>query len=181
MKKVLTIVLCMTIVALLSGCNMNNTPTKKVEEYLNSYKTLDDNVTKQISSVIDEDQTMSTDQKDKYKEVLKRQYKDLTYTIKDEMIDGDNATVTVEIEVYDFYKSNMESDKYYQENPDKFTNNESVLDELLLVDYRIKSLTDTSERVKYTIDFYLTKTDNNWTIDDLDSTTIQKIHGLYAH
>ena len=97
------------------------------------------------------------------------------------MIDGDNATVTVEIEVYDFYKSNIAADKYYQENPDKFTNADNLLDELLLVDYRIKSLSDTSERLKYTIDFYLTKTDNNWVLEDIDSTTIQKIHGLYAH
>ena len=36
---------------------------------------------------------------------MKKQYQNLTYTIKDEEIDGDTAIVKVEIEVYDFNKA----------------------------------------------------------------------------
>ena len=39
MKKFL-LSLCLVIsIVLLSGCTMDNTPTKKVENYLNNYKT----------------------------------------------------------------------------------------------------------------------------------------------
>ena len=34
-------------------------------------------------------------------------------------------------------------------------------------------------RVNYTIDFTLTKIDNEWQIDELLDTDRQKIHGLY--
>lgn len=63
---------------------------------------------------------MNEDQKNTYSDIMKRQYEDLTYEIKDEVIDGDNATVTVEIEVYDYYKVNQEAQNYYNENPNEF-------------------------------------------------------------
>ena len=40
----------------------------------------------------------------------------------------------------------------------------------------MKKMTD---RVKYTIDFSLTKIENEWKLDDLLETDRQKIHGLY--
>ena len=43
--------------------------------------------------------TLSDNQKKDYKELMKKQYQNLTYTIKDEEVDGNNAIVKVEIEV----------------------------------------------------------------------------------
>ena len=40
----------------------------------------------------------------------------------------------------------------------------------------MKKMTD---RVKYTIDFSLTKIENEWKLDDLLEIDRQKIHGLY--
>ena len=181
MKKFLLYVSCIVAIILLSGCSMDNTPTKKVENFLNSYRTLDETVVGQMNDIVNEDDLMSDDQRTTYKDILKKQYQDLTYTIKDEKVDGDNATVTAEIEVYDFYKATQESDTYYETNLDEFRDDAGNLVESKYIDYRLDKLTKTGEKVKYTIDFTLRKVDNTWVMDEIDDMTRQKIHGLYAY
>lgn len=181
MKKFL-LSLCLVIsIVLLSGCTMDNTPTKKVENYLNNYKTLNDEVLTQLDDTINLDTMMSAEQKNNYKDVLKRQYQNLTYEVKDEVINGDSATVTVEIEVYDYYKANQASDVYYQTALDEFKDENGNIVESKYIDYRLEQLKTYNERVKYTIDFYLKKVDKTWVLQDISEDTRQKIHGLYAY
>ena len=159
---------------------MDNTPTKKVENFLDNYQKLDDNVLAQLKNMVDTDTLMNDEQRTTYTDVMKHQYQDLKYKIKDEKIDGDTATVTTEIEVYDYYKTTTDAEEYYNANQKEFYT-DGVLDNAKYVAYRIGKLKDTKDKVKYTIDFTLTKVDNNWVLNDIDDTTRQKIHGLYAH
>ena len=46
-------------------------------------------------------------------------------------------------------------------------------------DYKLENMKKMTDRVKYTIDFSLTKIENEWKLDDLLETDRQKIHGLY--
>ena len=85
----------------LVGCEMGNTPTSKIENLLMKYQKTDEDIISGINGVVDI-QDMSEARKERYKEILAKQYKNLTYKIKDELIDGDNATVVVEIEVLDY-------------------------------------------------------------------------------
>ena len=102
-KKILLVTAFIFGIILSIGCSqMMNTPTKQVEEFLNKYQTMDDKVMKQLDEVIDSAGTMTKEQKEKYRELMKNQYKNLTYKIKDDTEDGDEATVEVEIEVYDY-------------------------------------------------------------------------------
>lgn len=212
MKKILLCFSCIIAIVLLSGCSMDNTPTKKVEKFLDNYKNQDETVLTQLKEMVDSDTLMDETQKTTYSDIMKKQYKDLTYDIKDEVIDGDNATVTAEIEVYDYYKINQDAQTYYNNNPNEFkddnndNNNglagdivegakdavdavtdkaedavEAVTGDSKFVEYRLGKLKDAKDRVKYTIDFTLTKVDNVWTLNDIDDTTRQKIHGLYEH
>jgi len=121
MKKFILCFSCIMAIVLLSGCSMDNTPTKKVENFLDNYKNHDESVLTQLDNMISTDGLMNDDQKTTYTDIMKRQYSDLTYEIKDEVIDGDTATVTAEIEVYDYYKINQEAETYYNENPNEFT------------------------------------------------------------
>ena len=212
MKKIFLCFSCIMAIVLLSGCSMDNTPTKKVENFLDNYKNQDETVLAQLKDMVDTDSLMDETQKSTYTDIMKKQYKDMTYTIKDEVIDGDTATVTTEIEVYDYYKINKDAEDYYNKNPDEFksvtgngivddTKNaaENVIEgakdavedtkdavtgttsDSKYVEYRLGKLKNAKERVKYTIDFKLTKVDNVWTLNDIDDTTRQKIHGLYEH
>ena len=38
-----------------------------------------------------------------------------------------------------------------------------------------------TDRVEYTIDINLTKKDNEWTVNEFDKTTLEKIHGTYNY
>ena len=212
MKKILLCFSCIMAIVLLSGCTMDNTPTKKVEKFLDSYKNQDETVLNQLKDMVDTDSLMDDTQKETYQDIIKKQYKDMSYEIKDETIDGDTATVTAEIEVYDYYKINKDAEDYYNKNPDEFksvTGNGIVDDaknatediiegakdvtkdakdavtgtnsDSKFVEYRLGKLQDAKDRVKYTIDFKLTKGDNVWTLNYIDDTTRQKIHGLYEH
>ncbi len=181
MKKVLVFLACFMSILIFSGCDLNNTPTKKVEAYLNNYRNLDAAVVNQLDETVNVDTIMDVTQKNNYKDILKKQYKDLTYTIKDETIDGNTAKVKVEIEVYDYYKLTNEADKYYATTPDEFKDENGNIVETKYIDYKINKMKDYKERVKYTIDFTLTKTDRTWVLDNITEETRQKIHGLYAY
>jgi len=181
MKKILLSFLFLLSLIALSGCEMDNTPTKKVENYLNNYKTLNEEVLTQLDDTINLDTIMTAEQKNSYKDILKRQYQNLVYEIKDEVVNGDTATVIAEIEVYDYYKQNEESDTYYETKSDEFKDENGNIVESKYIDYRLDKLKTYKERVKYTVDFYLEKVDKTWVMQDISEDVRQKIHGLYAY
>ena len=97
-----------------------NTPTDSVEKFLGKYQSMDSEVLAQLDKVVSDDDTMNDNQKKDYQSLMEKQYQNLSYKIKDEKIDGDTATVLVEIEVYDYANSIAESRDYYNEHKDEF-------------------------------------------------------------
>lgn len=182
MKQVKKIFVGIMVLFLAVGCgNMMNNPTKKVEEFLSKYQTQDEKVLAQLDEVIDSSGTMTKDQKDKYRDLMKKQYQNLSYKIKDETIDGNNATVQVEIEVYDYASSISESETYLTTNKEEFIKEDTKeVDDEKFMDYKLKQLSDVKDKVKYTINFTLTKTDDKWILDDITEIDRQKLHGLYS-
>lgn len=179
MKKVyLSSLVLFMFLFLLVGCT-SNTPTSKTEEYLNRYVSMDDEVKKSMETTIS-GEGLSTSNQELYKEVLTRQYKDMKYEVKDETIDGDEAVVTVKITVYDLYKSDLTSLDYLNNNSSEFYV-DNVLDQDLYDKYRIKSMLDTKDTVDYEIDFFLTKENGTWIVQNPDSITLEKLHGLYNY
>ena len=163
------------------GCNKQttNTPKGEVAKLFSNYNSLNSDVLIQLDSVMStEDLTDS--EKAKYKDVLKRQYEDLNYTIKDEVITDDKAVVTAEIEVYDLRKVIDDADKYLESNKEEFyKEGTTTTDTSKFWDYKLENMKKMTDRVKYTIDFSLTKIENEWKLDDLLEIDRQKIHGLY--
>lgn len=168
MKKILAV---FVFLVLLVGCSLANTPTSKVEELLTKYQTLDKDIKTGIDEVINEE-TLTSKQKDRYRSLIEKQYKGLTYQVKNERIDGDRATITTEIEVLDYKKAVNDAVSKYQNRTDYTVEeyNNSKLDAL----ERIK------DKVKYTIDFEVIKDKNgNWKLSSLSNETIKKIQGMY--
>lgn len=181
MKKILCLLAAFTF---LTGCDngsLLNTPTKKVEMFLANYQTLDADVLEQLDDVVEATDSFDDDQKDMYREIMKKHYKNITYEVKDEIIDGDTATVTTEIEVTDYSKIISEADTYRIENENEFMNDAGEYDEKLFIDYRLEKLKEAKEKVKYTIDFTLTKVEDEWKLDPLTDEQENKIHGLYSY
>ena len=178
MKKLL-IVLVLTL--LVVGCgNMMDTPTKKVEALLNKYQTQDKEVLEQLDSVVEEAGILSDDQQDKYRNLMKRQYQNLNYKIKNETEDGENATVTVEIQVFDYGKAIADAENYLANNTDEFIISETnSIDSSKYMDYKIEKMSSTSSKVTYTINFSLTKVDDEWVLNNLNDIDRLKLHELY--
>lgn len=147
---------------------MSNTPTGKVEELFSKYQRLDDDINSGITSVL-EVQNLTEDHEKRYETLLADQYRNLTYEIKDELIDGDTATVVVEIEVIDYKKAindlTFDSEIYTKESYDE---------------EKLSRLEKAKEKVKYTLEIPLTKDeDGAWRVSALTNEQIKKIQGMY--
>lgn len=176
MKKVLVFLMVLfTLVGCSIGTDMTNTPTKKVEAYLDSYQALDESILNDLNSLIT-DTEYTVDQQDKYRELMKKHYQNLKYEIKEETINGDKATVTAEIEVVDY-------SKILSETPDEslYLDEEGNYNADLFYDYQLGKMEKAKETVKYTTTFYLTKVDDEWALDNLSEDTKEKIHGIYVY
>lgn len=184
----------------LAGCgNMANTPTQKVEEFLGKYQTMDEDVITQLKQVLSGDKTMNDEQKDKYRALMEKQYQNLSYKIENEDIDGDKATVDVEVEVLDYVTTINKSKKYYEEHKDELEkenqedkkDNDNVIEDAgddletavkessAYINYKLKELESVSDTTTYTITFYLNKENGDWKLQDISDSDRQKLHGLY--
>ena len=167
-KKKLLLFALPILFIILVGCEMANTPTSKVEDLFTKYQKLDTDIDNGINNILDE-QNLSESQKERYRKILENQYKNLTYQIKEETIDGDNATITAEIEVTDLKKSLeglvFDSTIYTKETFDE---------------ERLNRLEQAKDKVKYTLDLTLTRGSNDeWKLNALTNEQIKKIQGMY--
>lgn len=181
LKKIKGIIIWLCLIILLTGCetNLMNTPTKRVETLFNNYITLDKNVLDDLDETVLSDQVMTEAQKERYRDVIKRLYQNMSYEIKDETIDGDHATVDVEIEVYNYKKIISDANTYLSEHQEDFLTDTNEVDVTKFNDYKIDMLKNAKEKVKYTLNLTLNKIDDKWVLDDLTDTEISKIHGMY--
>ena len=179
MKKIIYIVLSLL---LLCGCNdLSNTPTKKTEEFLKKYQSLDNSVLTDLDNVLNEDTTLNESQKVMYEDIMKKHYQNLVYEIKDETIDGDEAVVTVEISVTDFKKVLDEANNYMNNNMAEFNDENGNYSVSKFNDYKLNKLKDTKDKVRYTLEISLTRVNDEWTVDTQDQMTYDKINGVYNY
>jgi len=178
MKKIFLI---LTILLLVGCTDLSNTPTKRVENFLKDYQTLDEEVLNDLDDVINNDITMDINQVETYREIMKKHYQNLTYEIKDDTIDGDNATVTVEITVTDFRGVLNEAESYLNNNINEFNDESGNYSISKYNDYRLEKLKEAKDKVKYTIYLNLTRVNDEWTLNDIDPITYDKINGMYRY
>ena len=164
MKKILSLFI---FLLLLVGCSLSNSPTSKVEDLLIKYQMLDKDIKDGIEEVVNEE-TLTSNQKERYRKIIEKQYKNLTYQVKEEKIDGDTSTITTEIEVIDYKKAINEAVSKYQGKTD-YTIEEYN-------NTKLDALEKAKEKVKYTIEFEVKKDNNdNWKLSSLSNETIKKI------
>mgnify|MGYP005775593385 CR=1 FL=1 len=169
MKRFLLLVFLLSLS--LFGCSLSNTPTSKVEELLMKYQKLDSDIKADIETVLSDD-TLTLEQKNRYRALLEKQYKNMQYEVKEEMIDGDKAVVTVSIEVTDFKKVIKEVEGEYVD-----MDNYSIKE---YNDTKLQRLEKTMDKVTYTLDIDVIKDENgNWYVDNLTNLDKKKIQGMY--
>lgn len=167
MKKIISIFI---FLLLLVGCSLSNTPTAQVEDLLSKYQMLDNDIKSGINDVV-MGETLTTDQQQRYRKIIEKQYKNLMYEVKEEEIDGNNAEITVQIEVLDYKKVVNDVNNSYQGM--SYTSEEYN-------NAKLEALENAKDKVTYTIEFDVVKDkDGNWKLTSLDNETIKKIQGMY--
>lgn len=181
MKKILLVISSFLLLCGCSMLDMDNTPTKQVEKFFNSYQILDKDVLKSIDETVEKETNLTAEQRDKYRNILKKHYENLDYEIKDETINGNNATVKVEIEVNDYSQILRNAAEHKVEYPEEFLDSNNNYSESIYQEYRLNALKDSKERIKYTLYITLTKTNDKWTLDTIADTDEEKILGIYEY
>ncbi len=180
MVKMKKLILLLTCLFLAVGCACSNNKAKDaVEKYLNDYKGLKDNVLSSIDDLVAKE-NLEHEEQGIYKDVLKKQYRDLIYTIENEEYNGDNATVTAKITVYDLYKASKNASTYLQANKNEFLTN-GEYDKNKYLKYKLNKMKDTKDTIAYTITFKLKKENGKWQVEQPDEETLEKIHGIYNY
>lgn len=183
MKK---IIYALCAVLLMTGCGekivdeIMDTPTKKVEALLSKYQKLDQDVLDDLDKIVAEEERFTTEDREKYRELMMKHYQSLAYKVIDEEIDGNQALVTVEIEVTDYTNINNISD--LTNKNDNTNDNDSLMDkaENTIKDL-IDAMTNSKDKIKYTLEISVTKHDDEWVVDPLTDENIKKIHGVYKN
>ena len=163
---------------LLCSCTINS-PTIVVEDYLNYYQNLNDEILLNVDKIVDEEKGYNGNQKEIYKKILRRQYSNLKYHVIDENIKKDTAYVRVEIEVYNFYYVEKIVKEHLKNNIEDFYNENNVYDISKYIDYKLDKYLNNKIRIKYEIEFKLYKDDNGWNIEYINEDILKKIHGIY--
>ena len=147
------------MILLVIGCdNTMNTPTVKIEKFLGKYQKMDKEVIKELDYMLEKETGLSKKQKKEYKELLKKQYQNLSYKIISEETNNNHSIVEVEIQVLDY---------------------KSAMDKKNTIEMRIKEMKKVTAMTKYKITIPLSKKDGVWFIDEISDDDRQKLHGIY--
>ena len=136
MKKILLFISLLLIV----GCSKNDTPIRSSETFLKKYQTLDNEVLSDLELSSESSKLSTNEQKELYMKAIKMQYSDMKFKITDEKINGDDAVVTVNITVYDFYKTQNEADDYLITHKEVFMDDNNKLDTNKFMMYKLNNM-----------------------------------------
>ena len=176
MKKFLFGLITIVILTACGNLEIGNTPSRKVEDYLNKYQTLDKDVINDLKTTIINESSIPESERNDYLDFMKKHYRDMTYEIKDQTIDGDDATVTVEITVRDYSKVMNDTNNYKNNNSDQFAEDPIKL----FSSYRLEELKKVKDTTTYTLNLTLKKIDDKWSLNQLSNEELNKINGLYS-
>lgn len=177
MKKILMLLVLIFLV----GCNNSNTPVGEVEKFLSKYQNLDNEIIVGLNNELEDDTSLTEDQRTLYLDLWKKHYKNLKYSIKDSKIEDDRAIVTASIEVTDYTKSVNESDIYRENHMEEFQDEAGNYDIVKFNDFKISQLMNVTDTVKFEIDFQVIKTDGKWVLSELTNDDYLKLSGMYNY
>lgn len=179
MKKVL-VILCVAIL-LFTGCSCSvndTTPEQAVDTFFEKYRAKDDNVITQLMDTI-ENEGLLDEQKEKYQDLMEKQYDQFAYVIKDIDENDNDATVTVELTVLNYRSAILQAEEELKNNPEKFNDDQGNFSDDKYMDYKIEKMSEVTDTTTHTIELSLTKESGMWKVNELSSDDISKLHGLY--
>ncbi len=178
MKKLIVL---LTTLLLVVGCSCSrDKASDALKEYFAKYNNHHGEVIGELDDLV-VSLNLSDAESERYKEIMKKQYKDLTYEIVEEKYNGEEAIVTAKISVYDLYKAQKEAEEYRNTHQQEFLNEEKNPDISKFLAYKLEQMKKTDTRVEYTIDFQVVKKEGSWNLSTISTENLEKIHGIYNY
>ena len=178
MKKIILFLTTLTIVVGCACARMS--ASDAVKEYLDKYNNQNPTILTELENLIEEEK-LNEEQGKKYKELMLKQYKDLSYKIEDETYNGDEATVKTKITVYDLYSAQKEAEEYKNNNHTEFIDEDRNYDANKFLNYKLEQMKNATKTIEYTIDFKVVKKEGKWVLEPVSTESLEKIHGIYNY
>ena len=180
-KKNLFIILAclLLIIFVVSICfafSGEKTVEEKVEEYFEKYTSLDRDVVRKIKYSFDDN--LTSEQEKEYVSIIKNQYENLDYEITSVSKEAYLTYVDVRINVYDLMSAKDKADSYVNLYKEEFTN-KGKFNEKKAVDYKLKALKETKEKISYSIIFTFQEKDGENYMLEVSDSDLRKISGTY--
>lgn len=163
----------------MTGCKSDTSAKEVVSNYLNSYTNYTKDVENELDKIVDNELDLSSDAKKIYRKIMKKQYKDLEYTILSEEYDDDKALVTVRIKVYNLLEAENEVTKYLSKNLKDFYNERNEFDNEKYILYKLNYLYNYDKKINFNIVFFLNYNDKEWNLVQPTDSDLEKLHGIY--
>lgn len=176
MKKIILVLICFILGC---GCSTNKASDAAIE-YINKYKNHNEEVMISLKDLI-KNENITKEQSNIYTLIMKKQYDDLTYKVIEEIYNGNQATVKLEISVYDYVRSKEEAKTYMEEHKEEFYLSDNTFNEMKYQNLQLKYMEEETKRIKYTLEFEVLYTNDKWQLETPNYKIIQKIHGIYDY
>lgn len=178
MKKNIYVILMILLCFITTACK--DSASMAVERYLSKYNNLDTEVLTDMQNIV-EKENLSEENKKLYQNIFEKQYSDLSYKIVEEEYNGNEATIDVQITVYDLYKVQNDANNYLINHPEEFENEDGVYNPEIFIKYKLQQMKNNLDTVDYTLEFYVVKTKSGWEVSSLSTSDLEKIHGIYDY
>ena len=178
MKKILIVLF---VIFFFAGCSLledNSKPEEAVDMFFEKYRTLDDDIISQLKDVID-GEDLEDSSKEKYQELMEKQYDQFAYVIKDIKQDDTSAVATIELTVLNYRSAVLEAEQELKNNPENFNDEQGNFSEKKYMEYKIDKMDKVTDTTTHTIELTMIKENGMWKIDQMTSDDISKLHGLY--
>ena len=109
---------------------------------------------------------------------LNKKFYNWAFSVSDKKTIIDN---TNSIDNTNISKIKDNANNYYVSNPDLFKDEAGNVDNSKMVDYQLTLMEQATDKVKYTLEVNVKKVDDEWKVQPLTSTDLDKINGTYQY
>lgn len=166
---IVIVALALVGIFVLTGVS-SKSPTDLTLEFMNKYKNASSEVMNQVKYPYNDD--LSDTQFNTYKDLIRSQYKSMTYRIDDETVGEVDAIIKVDFDVFDYASSYDKASSYLS-----LYGKDMSLEKQ--VNYKLKEMSNTKEKVTYSIEFKYYKLDGVWYMTDVTSADLSKLTGTF--
>lgn len=146
------------------------TPVELTESFMKKYQIADSEIMNKIEYPFDDQ--LTDEQLKRYKDLIETQYLALDYQIVEENIGELDAIIKVEFSVFDYASSYDKATNYLNVY-------EKDMSSIKQVDYKLKEMENTQEKITYAITFNYYKLDGKWIMLEVSDTDLSKLSGTY--